>query len=265
MTLRVEDMPAAPDRRAAPRQHPARRRRAAAPCRLPVGAACRIESRSTMAARTCSRSRSSRRRSELTLANNRAVVVDQRRARPAARAAGLGRAACRRADLAQPAEVRPGGRPGAFHHPAPAREAGRHADPRAVADRLPDPRAVRGQARRVRPDHLRPLSPARRAAALYLENIARYVEQGRRAAGSGRRRASARRCSLFRTPLGEVLPAEPTGQVHRGGLQAAAHRSRAAPSGHRGPARRRRGRRQPQLGPLVPPGRRGVHAAAAPS
>ena len=52
----------------------------------------------------------------------------QRRARPAARAAGLGRAACRRAGLAQHPQIRPVGRPRAFHHPAPAGKAGRHAD-----------------------------------------------------------------------------------------------------------------------------------------
>ena len=56
-------------------------------------------------------------------------------------------------------------RPHPLHHSAPARGAGFHAGQRAVADRLPDPRTVRGQARRVRPDHLRPLSPPRRAGA----------------------------------------------------------------------------------------------------
>ena len=88
----------------------------------------------------------------------------QRRARPAAGAAGFRRAPCGRADVAQPAEGRSGRRSGPFHDPAAAGEAGRHADPRAVADRLPDPRAVRDQAGRVRPDHLRPLPAARRAA-----------------------------------------------------------------------------------------------------
>ncbi len=65
--------------------------------------------------------------------------VDRRRARQAARAAGFRRAACRRAYLAQPVEVRRLGRSGAFHHPAPAGEAGRHADQRIVADRLSRP------------------------------------------------------------------------------------------------------------------------------
>src|SRR3546814_8934666 len=52
----------------------------------------------------------------------------QRRARPAARAAGVRRALSRRAELAQPAEIGPVGRSRAFHHPAPAGEAGRRSE-----------------------------------------------------------------------------------------------------------------------------------------
>ena len=111
----------------------------------------------------------------------------QRRARPAAGAAGVGRAACRRAGVAQHPQIRPVGRSGAFHDPAAAGKAGRHADQRIVADRLSDPRTVRRQARRFRPDHLRPLQPARHhPAGLYRECRAlcaqwRRVSRGRRA------------------------------------------------------------------------------------
>ena len=41
---------------------------------------------------------------------------------------------------------------------------------------------------------------------------------------------SPRRSSLFRTPLGEVLPAEPTGRVIERAVQAAGDRARRAPS-----------------------------------
>ena len=50
---------------------------------------------------------------------------DQRRARPAARAADLRRTQCRRAGMAQSAQGRSLGRSGAFHDSAPAGEAGR--------------------------------------------------------------------------------------------------------------------------------------------
>ena len=101
---------------------------------------------------------------ELTGRNNQADRLDQRRARPAAGAAGLRRALSRRAHLAEPAEVRQRGRPRALHHPAPAGEAGLRAGLRALADRLPDPGAVHGEGRRVRPDHLRPLQAPRHPA-----------------------------------------------------------------------------------------------------
>ena len=114
----------------------------------------------------------------------------QRRARPAARAARLRRAACRRAGLAQHPQIRSVGRSRAFHDPAAAGKAGRHADPRIVADRLPDPRIVRRQARRFRPDHLRPLQPARRDPA--------DLSRKRRALCPQRRRLSRSRGAEFR-------------------------------------------------------------------
>ena len=68
---------------------------------------------------------------ELTALNNKAVVTVERRARQAARAAGLRRAAPRRAHVAQPAEIRRQRRSRPFHHPAPAgQEHRRHADQR---------------------------------------------------------------------------------------------------------------------------------------
>ncbi len=132
-----------------------------------------------------------------------------------ARAAGLGRAASGRAHLAQPPQVRPVGRPRPLHHPAPAGEAGRHADQRAVADRLPDARAVRGEARPVRPDHLRPLPAPRRAAARStLDNIAHYVRNGGAllvAAGPD----YATPGSLYRTPLVAGAAGRADRQRHR--------------------------------------------------
>ncbi len=81
---------------------------------------------------------------EVSTANNTRGGRDQRRARPAARAAGFRRAASGRAHLAAAAESRPGGRSGAFHHPAPAGEGRPDAAQRAGADRLPGARAVPG-------------------------------------------------------------------------------------------------------------------------
>ena len=133
-------------------------------------------------AATSSNSPIDRGRGELTDTNNRAIAHDRRHPRESARAAGLRRAACRRAHLAQPAEVRRLGRPRPLHHPAPAGKAGRHADQRAVADRLPDARAVRREDRRFRPDHLRPLPAPRRAADPLLRLHRRICRKGRRAA-----------------------------------------------------------------------------------
>ena len=110
------------------------------------------------------------------------------RAREPARAAGVGRAARRRARVAQPAQVRRGRRPRALHDPAPAAEAGRHADPSALADRLPDARAVLGEDQGLRPHHLRPLPAPRHPPAALLREHRPLRGAGRRAAGRRRRR-----------------------------------------------------------------------------
>ncbi len=111
---------------------------------------------------------------------------DRRRARQAARAAGLRRAARWRAHLAQSAQVRRLGRPRALHHSASAREAGRHADQRAVADRVPDARTVPAEDQRVSSHHLRPLRAARRAAGHLLRQHRALRARWRRRAGRGR-------------------------------------------------------------------------------
>ncbi len=105
-------------------------------------AAERRRFRSRTAARTSSRSRPRRFRRRTDAGQQSRRGLDRRRARQAARAAGLRRAACRRADLAQPSQIRRLGRSRAFHHSAAAGKAGRHADQRIVADRLSDARAV---------------------------------------------------------------------------------------------------------------------------
>ena len=124
------------------------------------------------------------------------------RAREPARAARLGRAARRRAHVAQPAEVGRRRRSRPLHHFAAAGEAGRHADQPAVADRLPDARAVLGEDQRLRSHHLRPLPASRHsAAALLRQHRALRGRARRRAAGRSRRRlrrharaSIARRC-----------------------------------------------------------------------
>ena len=147
---------------------------------------------------------------ELTLVNNRAVVVvngvrDRLRV-----LLGHRRALCRRARLAQHPQIRSVGRPRPFHDPAPAGKAGRHADPRAVADRLSDPRAVRHQARRFRPDHLRPLQSARADPA--------GLSRERRALRAQRRRLSRSRRSRLRhadEPLAHAVGPDPAGRADR--------------------------------------------------
>ena len=74
---------------------------------------------------------------------------DRRRARQTAGAAGFRRAACRRAHLAQPAEIRRQRRSRAFHDFAAAGKTGRHADQRIVADRISDPRTVPAEDQRI--------------------------------------------------------------------------------------------------------------------
>ena len=174
----------------------------------------------------------------------------RRHPRESARAARLRRAACRRAHLAQPAEVRRLRRPRAFHHPAPAGKAGRHADQRAVADRLPDARAVRREDQRFRPDHLRPLPAPRRAADPLLRLHRRICRKGRRAAD--RRRPRICRRAVDRPHAADVGAAGHADRPgHRPGLLSAPHRSRPAPPGHARP--RRLGHRAAALEPLVPP------------
>ena len=176
-----------------------------------------------------------------------------RRARPLARAAGVGRALSGRARLAQPAEIGPGGRSDTFHHPAHPGQGRFHPGARAVADRLPDERAVRGEAERVQPHHLRPLRSGQ-------HHHRRLFPQHRQVRAGRRRAAAGRRARLCHAALAVPLAAGPgaAGLAHRPGqrrrLQAQAFRSRPAPSHHRRPARRRQRRERSQLGPLVPAG-----------
>ena len=117
-------------------------------------------------------------------------------------------------------QVRPGRRSRAFHYSAPAREAGRHADPRALADCLSDSRALRGQARGVRPDHLRPLSPARRAALhLLRQHRPLCARSGRRHCWRRSARPSPRLSRSTARRLGRVLPAEPSGNIFEQGYR----------------------------------------------
>ena len=85
--------------------------------------------------------------------------------------------------------------------------------------------------------------------SLYLDNIARYVDQGGallEAVGP----TFATPLSLYRTPLGRVLPAEPSRRRLRAGLPADPDRPGPAPSGDRRAAGRRgrTRRRQPTWG-----------------
>ena len=100
----------------------------------------------------------------------------------------------------------------------------------------------------------------------YFENIARYVRDGGALLiASGADFAGAE--SLFRSPLREILPVEPTGQVIEEGFVPGDLRGRPPPSGH---GRRSRSTRRarpaadgtPGLGALVPHGRRRARGAA---
>ena len=132
------------------------------------------------------------------------------RAREPARAAGVGRAARRRAHLAQPAALGRRRRPRAFHHSASAAEAGRHAHPPALADRLPDARAVLGQDQLLRPHHLRPLPAPRYSAAAVLREHRPLRGAGRCAAGRGRRRLRRRH-----EPVAHAAVGGAAGDAHR--------------------------------------------------
>ena len=173
----------------------------------------------------------------------------RRRARQAARPAGLRRAACRRAHLAQPAEVRRLGRSRAFHHSAAAGEAGRHADQRIVADRVSDPRTVPAEDRRIPAHHLRPLrAPGRAADHLFRQHRALCA---RRRRGAGRGRPGL--CEPDQH-LAHAARRDPAGRAerrcHRGGVPPDADRARQAPSGDARPRRLRL--RSAALEPVVP-------------
>ena len=152
--------------------------------------------------------------------------VDRRRARQAARAAGVRRAPCGRAHLAQPPQVRCQCRPRPLHHPAAAGEAGRHADQRAVADRIPDPRAVH-TAPKLNDFQLIIFDRYARQGVLpiiYFDNIAKYVRNG-----------------------GAVLVA--AGPDYAGPDQHLAHAARLHPAG-RADRARHRGRRSTPASPI---------------
>ena len=87
---------------------------------------------------------------------------------------------------------------------------------------------------------------------IYFDNIAKYVRDGGAvlvAAGPD----YASQTSIWRTPLDQILPAEPTGKMTEQPFRANSHRRRPPPSGH--PRARGRQRRSAALEPLVPPGR----------
>ena len=175
----------------------------------------------------------------------------RRRAREPARAPGLGRAARRRARMAQPPEVRcrRGSRP--LHHSASADEERRDADQRALADPVPDARAVRREDQGLRPHHLRPL-PAPRHPPVGLLREHRPLRAGRRRAAGrlGRRLRRQGEPRLHRARLGAAGHAD--GPADRAPLQGeAVRRRRQAP----GDARAARvGGEGPAVGPLVPAG-----------
>ena len=150
---------------------------------------------------------------ELTLDNNRAPVHHQRRARPAARAAGLGRALPGRAGVAEPAEERSRRRPGALHHPAHAAEGRFHAGARAQSLIVFPMRELFEQ--KLKEFDLIIFDRYELGSLItreYFRNIAEYVKGGGALLVSvGPVFATPR--SLYRTPLGAVLPAAPLGDV----------------------------------------------------
>ena len=88
---------------------------------------------------------------------------------------------------------------------------------------------------------------------LYLENVAHYVERGGAVlVSAGDDYASP--LSLYRSPLGQVLPAVPNGRVVEEPFKAEAHRARREASRDRRSAWAHAGRRA-LLGTLVPRGR----------
>ena len=97
---------------------------------------------------------------------------------------------------------------------------------------------------------------------IYFDNIARYVREGGAVlVAAGPDYASP--TSLWRTPLEQILPAEPSGRTIETPFHAQLSRCRQAPSGD---ARARRRRQRPAaLEPLVPPGRHRAPPPAPPS
>ena len=98
----------------------------------------------------------------------------------------------------------------------------------------------------------------------YFRNIAEYVKNGGALLVSVGPVFATQR-SLYRTPLGAILPTAPLGDVLETGLQAQGHRDRPAPSGDREPAAGRRARQGAAMGPLVPAGHRHAPTTATPS
>ena len=177
------------------------------PSQVNIGACRRKRHRAGSAARD---------RRELTLENNRAVVVVNGVRDRLARAADLGRAQCGRARVAQSAEGRSVGRSRAFHNSAPAREAGRgsHAHRRVVADRHFRRRELFVEKldqfdlvifdRYQRTGHP--------AARLFRKHRALCRRTAARCWCRPDRNSPSRRASI-RTPLAAVLPAQPTGEI----------------------------------------------------
>ena len=220
---------------------------------VPVGKLGRAADHGRQSRRQRRRARSGARPQRAHARQQPRAVHHQRRARPAARAAGVGRALPGRAGVAEPAEERSRGRPGALHHPAHAAEGRFHAGARAVADRLPDARAVRAEAQGIRPHHLRPLRIGQPDHARLFPQHRRIREGRRRAAGLGR--AGVRHAALALPHAARRHAAGGTAGRRAGdAVQAQGHRDRPAPSRHRQPAAGRRPREGAGMGPLVPPG-----------
>ena len=151
---------------------------------------------------------------ELTDLNNRAVVTLDGVRQNLRVLLVSGRAACRRAHLARPSEVRPRRRPHPFHHPAPRRRSSTPRRPNELAliafptqelfvQKLNDFDLVIFD----RYQHQDPLPRA------YFTNIARLCQQWRRACSSPPARTIAGPTSIYKTGLSRVLPANPTGRV----------------------------------------------------
>ena len=183
----------------------------------------------------------------------------RRRARQASRASGFRRTECRRAHMAQSAQVGCLGRSCALHHSTPAGKAGRHADQRIVADCVSDARIVPAEDRRVSAHHLRPLRPPGRAADDLFRQHYPLCPRRRRGPGGGR----SRLCEPDQH-LAHAARRHPPGraerQRHRARLPRPPHRTWQAPSGD--PRSRRLRRRSAALERVVPADRYRGSAAA---